>query len=234
MPVCVRERKWCPGEDSNPQRLPSEGSASAGWATGTGAFSGKVEAGFPQKMRPVHASHGWCPCEESNPALPLTRRLHRRQCFKGGASRRNQTSVSSLRGTCSVTELCRHVIDCMKIDKWTGVLLRIPRREAGAQCRVQFIWTFTMSNNSILADRILVSGKAPPCRARMRTRLSRRRGSCTRMSCEQHERRHDCSGVSCDNLGRSCPPACLAEGFSALPPVNPVLLTLVWVYSSVG
>jgi len=46
------------------------------------------------------------------------------------------------------------VIDCMKIDKWTGVLLRIPRREAVAQCRVQFIWTFTMSNNSILADRI--------------------------------------------------------------------------------
>ena len=52
----------------------------------------------------------WCPCEESNPALPLTRRPHRRQCFKGDASRRNQTSVSSLRGTCSVTELCRHAI----------------------------------------------------------------------------------------------------------------------------
>jgi hypothetical protein len=71
---------------------------------------------------------GWCPCEESNPALPLTRRLHRRQCFKGGASRRNQTSVSSLRGACSVTELCRHRV-FMKIDKWTGVLLRIPKRE---------------------------------------------------------------------------------------------------------
>jgi hypothetical protein len=34
--------------------------------------------------------------------------------------------------------------------------------------------------------------------------------------------------------GPFCPPACLAEGFSALPPVIPVLLTLVRVYSSVG
>jgi hypothetical protein len=34
MPVCVREQ-WCPEEDSNPHRLPSEGSASADWATGT-------------------------------------------------------------------------------------------------------------------------------------------------------------------------------------------------------
>lgn len=97
---------------------------------------------------------GWCPCEESNPALPLTRRLHRRQCFKGGASRRNQTSVSSLRGACSVTELCRHS-DSSKLTNGRAFCFASQNREAVAQCRVQFIWTFTMSNNSILADRIL-------------------------------------------------------------------------------
>jgi len=127
------------------------------------------------------------------------------------------------------------VIDCMKIDKWTGVLLRIPRQ--GGSCTMPRPIHFGRSRcqtTRSLRIAFLSSGKAPPCRARMRTRLSRRRGSCGRMSCARHERRHDCGGVSCDILGRSCPPACLAEGFSALPPVNPVLLTLVRVYSSVG
>jgi hypothetical protein len=72
------------------------------------------------------------------------------------------------------------------------------------------------------------SGIAPPRLARVRTRLSRRRGPCARASCVQHERCHDHSGVSCDNLGLFCPPAFVGGGvFLALPPVIRVCVTLV-------
>jgi hypothetical protein len=194
---------------------------------------------FPEKWKPVFRrkcdqlkSH-WCPCEDSNPALPLTRRLHRRQCFKGGASRRNQTSVSSLRGTCSLTELCRQS-DSRKLTNGRAFCFA---SQNGRQLHNAASNSFGRSRcQTTRSSRIAfpVSGKAPPCRVRMRTRFGQRRRPCGRISCAQHERRHNCDGVSCDILGRSCPPACLAEGFLALPPVSPVFLTLVRVYSSVG
>lgn len=124
--------------------------------------------------------------------------------------------------------------DVLKIDKWTGVLLRIPKGRQLHNAASNSFGRSRCQTTRSLRIAIPVSGKAPPCRARRRARLSERRGPCARTSCAQHERRHDCGGVSCDILGRSCPPACLAEGFSALPPVSPVLLTLVRVYSSVG
>lgn len=132
----------------------------------------------------------WCPCEESNPALPLTRRLHRRQCFKGGASRRNQTSVSSLRGACSVTELCRHP-RFIKIDKWTGVLLRIPK--PGGSCTMP---------RPIHLDVHDVK-QLDPCGSHFQSQAKLRRAPCARArgrvndadhapaSHAQHERRHD-------------------------------------------
>jgi hypothetical protein len=57
---------------------------------------------------------------------------------------------------------------------------------------------------------------APPRLVRVRTRLSRRRrrGSCARTSCAEHERRHDHGGGSFDNLGLFALLPCLAEGFS--------------------
>ena len=165
--------------------------------------------------------------------LPLTRRLHRRQCFKGGASRRNQTSASSLRGACSVTELCRHSI----ASKLTNGRAFCFASQDGRQLHNAASNSFGRSRcQTTRSSRIAfpVSRKAPPCPVRMHTRFGQRREPCARISCAQHERRHDCSGISSDILGRYCPPACLAEGFSALPPVSPVLPTLVRVYSSVG
>ena len=72
------------------------------------------------------------------------------------------------------------------------------RREAVAQCRVQFSGRSRCKTARSLRIAFLGSGKATPCRERMRARLKLRSGSCARTSCARQDRRHDCSGFSCD------------------------------------
>lgn len=144
-----------------------------------------------------------------------------------GAGRRNQTSVSSLRGACSVTELCRLRAGLLQINKWAGILLRIPK-EAVAQCRAQFLvgrsrWQTTRSWRIAFQS----SGKAAPCPVRVRTRSDCKRRPHRRASSAQHERHLDQSGISCDFSGPFALLPLWRRVHLALPPVIPGLLILV-------
>jgi len=127
------------------------------------------------------------------------------------------------------------VIDGMKIDKWTGVLLRIPKREAVAQCRVQFILD--------VHDVKQLDPRGSHFEFQAKRRRAARACARGRAGDADHARASHARGTNVVTIAVVFLAIFWAvvallpvwrRVFSALPPVNPVLLTLVRVYSSVG
>jgi hypothetical protein len=99
-------RNWCTEGDSNSHEHRSERWASTGWAIGA-----------DRRNRSVGK---WCPSEELNPDLPLTRRLHRRNASRAGVSWPRRA-------------FARPALS--KIDKRTALPLRVGRKKPAAETR---------------------------------------------------------------------------------------------------